>query len=38
MAAGLLGAPLVACGALKIGYDLALLISFRKLQAEPELP
>jgi MFS family permease len=29
-AAGLLSAPLVACGALKITYDLALLISFRR--------
>ena len=30
LAAGLLSAPLVACGALKIVYDLALLISFRR--------
>ena len=32
MAAGLLSAPLVACGALKIAYDLALLFSFRRLR------
>jgi len=32
MAAGFLSAPLVACGALKIAYDLALLLSFRRLQ------
>ena len=32
MAAGLLSAPLVACGALKIAYDLALLVSFRRQQ------
>ncbi|ARO87441.1 MFS transporter [Nitrosospira lacus] len=31
LAAGLLSAPLVACGALKIAYDLALLVSFRRL-------
>jgi len=29
LAAGWLGAPLIACGALKIGYDLALWASFR---------
>ncbi|MBK8767410.1 MAG: MFS transporter [Burkholderiaceae bacterium] len=29
LAAGWLGAPLIACGALKIVYDLALLASFR---------
>jgi len=28
--AGALAAPLIACGALKIGYDLALLYAFRK--------
>jgi len=28
-AAGWLAAPLVACGALKIAYDMALLVSFR---------
>ena len=32
LAAGLLSAPLVACGALKIAYDLALLVSFRRLR------
>ncbi|MGH8803631.1 MAG: MFS transporter [Polaromonas sp.] len=31
LAAGFLSAPLVACGALKIAYDLALLVSFRRL-------
>ena len=31
LASGLLSAPLVACGALKIAYDLALLISFKRL-------
>lgn len=36
MAAGLLGAPLVASGALKIAYDLALLFSFRNLKPAPE--
>jgi hypothetical protein len=30
-AAGLLSAPLVACGTLKIAYDLALLASFRRV-------
>ena len=34
MAAGFLSAPLVACGALKIAYDLALLFSCRHLQVE----
>ena len=29
--AGALAAPLVACGLLKIGYDLALLVAFRKV-------
>jgi predicted MFS family arabinose efflux permease len=29
LASGLLSAPLVICGALKIAYDLALLVSFR---------
>ena len=29
--AGALAAPLIACGVLKIGYDLALLVAFRKL-------
>jgi MFS family permease len=32
LAAGLLSAPLVACGALKIAYDLALLVSFRRVR------
>ncbi|WP_418321472.1 MFS transporter [Piscinibacter sakaiensis] len=32
MAAGLLGAPLIACGVLKIGYDLALLAAFRNVR------
>ncbi|MDR6537071.1 MFS transporter [Variovorax soli] len=36
MAAGLLSAPLIACGALKIAYDLALLFSFRHLKASGE--
>jgi MFS family permease len=31
LASGLLSAPLLACGALKIVYDLALLASFRRL-------
>lgn len=31
LASGLLNAPLVICGALKIAYDLALLVSFRRL-------
>jgi hypothetical protein len=29
LAGGLLAAPLVACGAIKIAYDLALLWTFR---------
>jgi len=33
-AAGWLAAPLVACGALKIAYDLALLVAFRRHQGE----
>ena len=32
LAAGLLSVPLVACGALKIAYDIALLVSFRRLR------
>ena len=32
LAAGMLSAPLVACGALKIAYDLALLVSFRRMR------
>ncbi|HKX53334.1 MAG TPA: MFS transporter [Nitrosospira sp.] len=31
LASGLLSTPLIACGALKIAYDLVLLISFRRL-------
>ena len=31
-AAGWLAAPLVMCGALKILYDLALLVAFRKVR------
>jgi hypothetical protein len=30
-AAGLMSAPLVACGLLKIAYDLALYAGFRKV-------
>ena len=36
MAGGLLSAPLIACGALKIAYDLALLFSFRHMKAASE--
>lgn len=32
---GWLAAPLVACGLLKIAYDLALLASFRRIKLEP---
>ena len=32
LAAGMLSVPLVACGALKIAYDIALLVSFRRLR------
>ncbi|HVL57799.1 MAG TPA: MFS transporter [Burkholderiaceae bacterium] len=32
-AAGALSAPLVACGGLKIAYDVALYLSFRKVQS-----
>ena len=32
LAAGLLSVPLVACGALKIAYDIALLLSFRRMR------
>lgn len=31
LASGLLSAPLIACGALKIAYDLALLVSFSRV-------
>ncbi|MGH8669187.1 MAG: MFS transporter [Burkholderiales bacterium] len=34
-AAGALAAPLVACGVLKIGYDLVLLAAFRKIPPRP---
>jgi hypothetical protein len=30
IAAGALAAPLVACGSLKVAYDIALLYAFRK--------
>jgi hypothetical protein len=32
LAAGWLGAPLIACGVLKIVYDLALLRAFRGVE------
>jgi hypothetical protein len=31
---GWLGAPLVACGVLKIAYDLSLLVAFRRVRAD----
>jgi hypothetical protein len=34
LGAGWLGAPLIACGALKIAYDLALLVSFRHVRPD----
>lgn len=34
-AAGWLAAPLVACGVLKIAYDLALLAAFRRVRVDP---
>ncbi|CAG9268152.1 MFS transporter [Paraburkholderia unamae] len=34
LGAGWLGAPLIACGALKIAYDLAVLASFRHIKAD----
>ena len=34
LAAGWTAAPLIACGALKIAYDLALLVSFRRQRLE----
>lgn len=37
-AAGWLAAPLVACGMLKIGYDLALFAAFRRSQSQDEAP
>jgi len=36
MASGLLSAPLLACGILKISYDLVLLYGFRSHKGEPE--
>lgn len=36
LAAGALAAPLVACGVLKITYDLALFAAFRRIGARPE--
>jgi MFS family permease len=37
-AAGAMVAPLVACGVLKIAYDLALFAAFRRVEARGELP
>jgi len=34
LGAGWLAAPLVACGTLKIAYDLALLASFRHIRPD----
>jgi hypothetical protein len=34
LGAGWLGAPLIACGALKITYDLALLVAFRHIRPD----
>lgn len=34
LASGWLAAPLVACGVLKIGYDLALLLAFRRHRSQ----
>lgn len=36
--AGWLGAPLIACGALKIVYDLSLLYAFRRVRTDGEPP
>jgi len=36
LASGFLGAPLIACGALKIAYDLALLAFFRQLEVSSD--
>jgi hypothetical protein len=33
-AAGAMAAPLVACGVLKIAYDLALFAAFRRVERE----
>ena len=35
MASGMLAAPLLACGALKIFYDLSLLVAFRRHRMHP---
>jgi hypothetical protein len=35
-AAGAMAAPLVACGVLKIGYDLALFAAFRRAEAQTQ--
>jgi hypothetical protein len=34
-AAGAMAAPLVACGVLKVAYDLALFAAFRRAEARP---
>ena len=36
LAAGLLSVPLLACGAFKIAYDIAILISFRRMRLPPD--
>jgi hypothetical protein len=36
LAAGALSAPLIACGALKIAYDLAIFFAFRRHRGHPE--
>jgi len=39
LAGGLLAAPLIACGSLKIAYDLAMLFAFRRVKtAEADQP
>jgi len=35
-AVGLLAAPLIACGVIKIGYDVALLLAFRRHGVRPD--
>jgi len=35
-ALGLLSAPLIACGAIKIAYDVALLLAFRRHGERPD--
>jgi hypothetical protein len=37
LASALPGLPLVICGALKIGYDVALLYSFRHVKPPEEI-